>query len=80
MSIQFEIRGHIRVPDGTQSLAEVANQFRLPTGQIISVHPVIEMASSAQSDDHRDLGFAEAEAINVVVDLYDRDCTLCADD
>lgn len=79
MHIEYTIEGALPVPEGTEPLAGVANQFRLPTGEIISVHPVIEMASFAGADDHRDLRHAEAAEHGIALELYERSCALVAD-
>lgn len=76
MHIEFCIEGQFHAPTGTEPMAGVANQFRLPTGQIVSVYPVIEMASAMDSDDHRDLSWAEAHAVGISLDLYDRTAEL----
>lgn len=80
MHIDYMIEGSFPVPEGTEPFPGVANQFRLPTGEIISVHPVIEMASSADADDHRDLRHAEAADYGIALELYVRSCDLVADD
>jgi hypothetical protein len=64
-----------------QSRSEgVYNQFVLPSGEVITVYPVIEMASSADADDHHDLSWDEAEAFGIAFELYERTCTLEEDD
>lgn len=80
MHVEFKIEGRYCVPEGTSPLEGVANQFRLPTGQIISVYPVIEMASSTDSDDHRDLNWSECASLGISLDLYDRQSELEPDD
>ena len=80
MHVHYRMTGYFPVPDGTVPLEGVANQFRLPTGEIISVHPVIEMASSADADDHRALRHVEAEAYGIAIDFYDRRCALIESD
>ncbi|WP_328277925.1 hypothetical protein [Sphingobium sp.] len=76
MHVDFEIHGSFEVPVGTQPVERLPNLFRLPTGEIVSVHPVIEMASADTSDDHHDLTTSEAAAIGVHLDLYDRESSL----
>jgi hypothetical protein len=76
MHVAFEIHGSFEVPDGTEPMGGFPNLFRLPSGQVISVHPVIEMASAPDRDDHRDLTTAEASALGVHLDLYDRESAL----
>jgi hypothetical protein len=76
MHVEYEIRGRFEVPEGTRLLPRISNRFELPSGVVISVQPVIEMASSTVADDHRDLTYAEAAALGVVLDLYDRDSSL----
>lgn len=76
MHVEYEIRGRVEVPEGTRLVPGMSNLFELPSGAVISVQPVIEMASSTVADDHRDLTYAEAAALGVVLDLFDRDSTL----
>lgn len=76
MHVEFQIEGRYQVPDGTLPVEGIANRFRLPTGQVVSVYPVIEMASGVDSDDHRDLTWSEAAALGISLDLYDRHCEL----
>lgn len=78
MHVAFEIHGRFEVPDGTEQIDGSTNLFRLPSGQVVSVHPVIEMATAHDSDDHHDLTTAEAAEIGVHLDLYDRDSSLHA--
>jgi hypothetical protein len=80
MRIDFTIDGSFRVPDGTVPVAGTYNIFRLPTGQLVSVHPVIEMASSEDADDHTDLTYAQGLAIGVEFELYERDSRPSAED
>jgi hypothetical protein len=68
------------VPEGTAPLDGVANQFRLPTGEIILIQPVIEMASGPDADDHRDLSYDEAAEFGLALDVYDRTAVLTPDD
>lgn len=72
MHVEFEIRGRFEVPEGTCLVPGMSNLFELPSGAIVSVQPDIEMASSLIADDHRDLTYADAAAIGVQLDLYDR--------
>jgi hypothetical protein len=74
--VVFEIRGRYDVPAGTQPVPGSPNLFRLPSGEVVSVHPVIELASGSDSDDHRDLSYDEAAALGIVLDLYDREAEL----
>ena len=76
MHVDFEIHGRFEVPEGTTALPETSNLFRLPGGAVISVHPIIEMASGTHSDDHRDLTYSEARALGAVLDLHDRNSIL----
>jgi hypothetical protein len=71
--VVFEIRGRYVVPAGTEPVPGAPNLFRLPSGEVVSVHPVIELASGGDSDDHHDLTYDEAAALGIVLDLYDRD-------
>ncbi len=72
MRIHYSIHGSFSVPDGSAFLANSANLIRLPGGQIISVHPIIEMASGPDADDHRNLGYEEAASLDVLLEDYDR--------
>lgn len=74
--VAFEISGSFEVPDGTLPVDGMPNLFRLPMGHIVSVHPVIEMASGIDTDDHRDLTTDEATSLGIYLDLYDRDASL----
>lgn len=76
MHIDFAITGTLHVPNGTEPVAGARNLFRLPGGQCVSVHPAIEMASSFESDDHRDVTTREAAAFGLSLGLYDRDSEL----
>lgn len=80
MRIDYVIAGSMLVPAGTTPLDGVANQFRLPTGEVFSVHAVIEMASSPDTDDHRDLSQGEADKCGIEFGLYDRSAWLTSDD
>lgn len=80
MRIDYIIEGSMLVPAGTKPLDGVANQFRLQTGEVFSVHPVIEMASGPDTDDHRDLGQGEANKCGIEFGLYDRSAWLTPDD
>lgn len=79
MHLDYHISGSLPVPKGTTALPGIANQFRLPTGEIISVHPVVEMASSAEADDHRDLSHREASDYGIALELYERCCCIVDD-
>ena len=79
MHVEFTITGTLHVPGGTEPVPGTRNLFRLPGGECISVHPVIEMASTGESDDHRDVTATEAAALDVVLGLYDRDSDLVPD-
>lgn len=72
MHVDFEIHGRFCVPDGTVAVPETTNLFRLPSGRIVSVHPIIELSSTVDADDHRDLSYAEALDFGIQLDLYDR--------
>lgn len=78
MHIAFELRGACTVPEGTTAVPGLANHFRLPSGQVISVQSVVEMSSDFDADDHRDLGYREASALGLILDLEERDLTLFA--
>lgn len=76
MQVEFEIRGTFQVPGGTVDLPDMDNWFRLPSGPIVSIYPVIELASDPDADDHRALTHAEALEVGIDLDLYDRTATL----
>jgi hypothetical protein len=80
MHVDYVIEGSFPVPEGTEPLPGKLNQFRLPSGEIVSVYPVIEMASGPDADDHRDLSYAEAAEYGIALELYDRSCELVPDD
>ena len=80
MHIDYVIEGSFPVPDGTKPLQRRANQFQLPTGEIIAVYPVIELASGPDADDHRDLSYTEAAEYGIALELYERSCELVRDD
>ena len=80
MHVEFEIAGSFAVPVGTALVDGTANLFRLPSGEIVSVHPVIELASAIDADDHRDLSTGQAAALGIHLDLYDRTSELTEDD
>ncbi len=72
MRIHYSIHGSFSVPDDSAFLPDSANLIRLPGGQIISIHPIIEMASGTDSDDHRNLDYEEAAALDVLLEDYGR--------
>jgi hypothetical protein len=76
MHVDFEIHGHFYVPDGTIAVPETSNLFQLPSGRVVSVHPIIELSSTVDADDHRDLSYAEALGLGIQFDLYDRSSCL----
>lgn len=80
MRVEFEIRGSFTVPDGTVIVPDAENIFLLPSGQTVSVYPVVEMASGRECDDHRDLSWDEAAQFGVCLDLTHRYSELTADD
>jgi hypothetical protein len=80
MHVDYCITGSFPVPAGTTSLEGVANKFVLPSGAVVSVYPIIEMASSPDADDHRDLSWDEASACGIALELYERSCTLEEED
>ncbi len=80
MHIDYLIEGSFPVPDGTTPVPGIVNQFQLPSGEIISVHPIIEMASGLHADDHRDLSYSQAAEYGIALDLYERCCDLVPDD
>lgn len=72
MHVEYEIHGSFEVPAGTRPVEGMPNLFRLPSGEVVSIHPVIEMASAEDRDDHRDLTTAEGATFGIHLDLYDR--------
>jgi hypothetical protein len=76
MHVDYCITGSFPVPEGTTPLAGAANTFVLSSGEVISIYPVIEMASAADADDHHDLSWDEAAAYGIALELYERECTL----
>lgn len=76
MHVDFEIHGRVEVPEGSSAVPGTSNLFLLPSGAVISVHPVIELATSLVADDHRDPSYAEAATLGVPLDLYDRESFL----
>jgi hypothetical protein len=80
MHIAFELRGICAVPDGTTTVPGIANHFRLATGQVISIQSIVEMSSDPEADDHRNLGYAETISLGLILQLDDRELSLCPDD
>lgn len=76
MEIHFRLEGYCQVPVGTSPLDAVRNQFRLPSGAIISICPVIELATCENADDHRDLSHDESVELGLTVEILERDCEL----
>ncbi len=70
--ISFTLNGSVLVPDGTTEVEGLANHVRLPGGQVISIQPVIEMASDVDTDDHRDLTYDEAGALDLYLECEER--------
>lgn len=68
----FVLHGVCTVPDGVTPVDGIANQFRLPSGEVISVQPVIEMASGVDADDHRCLSHSEAVARDLFLEIEER--------
>ena len=73
MRIDYTISGSFSVPDGSTFLPGSRNLIRLPDGQIVSIHPVVEIASHADADDHRNVDYEEGAALGVLLEDYDRD-------
>lgn len=71
-SIAFTLSGTCLVPDGSTLVEDFANHVRLPGGQVISIQPVIEMASGADADDHRDLSYDEAATLDIYLECEER--------
>ena len=76
--IIFTLFGSCGVPTGTTAVDGFANHFRLPGGQIVSIQPVIEMESSIDADDHRELSYEEAVGLDLLLECRER--TLALDD
>lgn len=72
MRVHYSIHGSFTLPQGSAFLPGSENLIRLPGGQIISVHPIIEMASGADADDHLNLDYEAAVALGVHLEDYDR--------
>ncbi|RIA46197.1 hypothetical protein DFR49_0730 [Hephaestia caeni] len=72
MRVQYSIHGSFTLPKGSAFMPGSENLIRLPSGQIVSVHPVIEMASGPDTDDHRNLDYEQAAAIGIHLEDYDR--------
>lgn len=72
MLIHYTISGTYTVPEGSAFIAGSENLVRLPDGSVVSVHPIIELASSADADDHRSLDYEEGRAVGVMLEDYDR--------
>lgn len=72
MRIEFSIAGTFTVPDGSGFVDGANNLVRLPSGQIISIHPIVEIASGENGDDHRNMTYSEAQDIGIVMEDYDR--------
>ncbi|WP_454887333.1 hypothetical protein [Sphingomonas oryzagri] len=75
-TIAFTLSGTCLVPDGSTPVEGFANHVRLPGGQLISIQPVIEMASGADADDHRDISYDEAVALDIYLECEDRNIEL----
>lgn len=71
MRIEYNITGTLTLPEGTTPIEGNDNSYRLPTGEVFSVHPVIEVTDDME-DDYRDLSEAEARSIGVEFEDYDR--------
>jgi len=69
MEIHFRLEGYCQVPDGTMPLDDVRNQFRLPSGAIVSICPVVELATSKNADDHRDLSHDKGVELGLVLEI-----------
>lgn len=79
MLVKFSIEGELRLPEGSRAIEGVANQFVLPNGHVVSVHPVVEVASGLDVDDHRNLEHREAEALGISIEDYDRQAWIVED-
>lgn len=80
MHVEFEIRGCFVVPEGTILVPGTENIFQLPSGEIVSVFPIIEMASGQDRDDHRDISWQESMDLGVPIYLCDRSAELVTED
>jgi hypothetical protein len=72
MLIHYTISGTYTVPDGSAFVEGAENLVLLPDCQIVSIQPVIEIASSIDADDHRDLDDDGGHTIGVRLEDYDR--------
>lgn len=72
MRVHYSIHGSFTLPEGAIFVPDSANLIRLPGGQVISIHPIIEMATGLDADDHRNLDYEEAVALGVYLEDYDR--------
>lgn len=70
--IRFTLSGSCLVPDGAAESESLANHIRLISGQVISIQPVIEIASDADTDDYRDLSYDEAIALDLHLECEER--------
>lgn len=72
MDAHYMIKGTVTLPEGTTLIPGLDNQYRLPGGQIISVHSTFEILSSLDADDHQDITEIEANKLGVVTIDYER--------
>ena len=70
--IVFTLTGFCTVPDWTAEVPDITNHFRLPSGQMISIQPVLETASDTNADDHRDLAYTEAVDLDLFLECETR--------
>ena len=71
--VDYTITGTMSFPNGTTFVEGRQNQLLLPSGQVVSIHPVIEVASGPDADDHRNLSsYREAEVLGIIWGDYDR--------
>lgn len=72
MLIHYVISGTYTVPAGSAYVTGSVNLVRLPDGRVVSVHPIVEMASEANSDDHVNLSYEEARTAGIMLNDYER--------
>lgn len=70
--IRFTLSGSCLVPDGTTKSGEFPNHVVLPTGQVISIQPVVEMGNDPDAGDYRDLSYDEAAALGIYLECEER--------
>jgi hypothetical protein len=75
MRTEYTITGYIDFPEGSTFRKDVANQVILPDGKIVTVHPILELSSDMDADDHRDIRTVEEQTLGINHLDYDRTLT-----